>query len=242
MTAIELRGPSLALPLVARYAVAGAMAATARVWVAEVSGAIGEPALRRALSPEDLRYAGAAGSPTEARRRLLSRGGLRVLLGAALDLPPRDVPIVRSPGAAPTVALSGAPVVSVSHSGPWVLWALASAPIGLDVECARPGWIWEDVLEHCFSAEEISRLRRLTGAERDAACLRLWSLKESYLKATGDGLRRDPGSFSIWWPEGTPRLLDESGWSFAELDLGAGTASAIAMESGPKPLALWREE
>src|SRR6266508_3014595 len=168
MTAIEPCGPALALPLVARYAIAGVGGATGRVWVAEVSGAIGEPSLTRALSPEDLRYAGAAGSPTEARRRLLSRGGLRVLLGAALDRPPRDVPIVRAPGAAPTVALPGAPAVSVSHSGPWVLWALASLPIGVDVECARPGWIWEDVLEHCFSAEEISRLRRLTGAARDA--------------------------------------------------------------------------
>src|SRR5258706_1053592 len=105
MTAIEHCGPALALPLVARYAISGAVGVTGRVWVAEVGGTIGAPALRRALSPEDLRHAAAAGSPTEARRRLLSRGGLRVLLGAALELPPREVPIVRAPGAAPTVAL-----------------------------------------------------------------------------------------------------------------------------------------
>ena len=82
---------------------------------------------------------------------------------------------------------------NLSHSGSYSACVLADVPIGLDIQLDRayhPG-----ISSRCFTAEE---KKVLEGApSKDYAFSMLWSLKESYLKAMGCGLRRSMQSFSI---------------------------------------------
>lgn len=74
---------------------------------------------------------------------------------------------------------------SLSHSRSFAACAVSDTPVGIDLEGERP--MHEPVLRRCFSEQEQALIRR---ADRpDFAFIQLWTQKESYLKATGDGLR-----------------------------------------------------
>ena len=138
----------------------------------------------------------------ERLERLRAEGPRREMLGAEalllralrdwdgeLPLPPRIA--VREGGKPffPDLPL----FFSLSHSAPFVACALADFEIGLDIQArsaARPA-----LLRRCFSASERAFIE--TAPEPDAAFTRLWCLKESYVKALGEGLARSFASFSF---------------------------------------------
>jgi len=85
---------------------------------------------------------------------------------------------------------------NVSHSGQWVVAAVADADVGVDVERIRK--VPEGVAYRFFSEPE---KQMLDGAENEIEkahiFFTLWTLKESYLKAIGKGLTKSLSSFTI---------------------------------------------
>ncbi len=78
---------------------------------------------------------------------------------------------------------------NLSHSGHWVLCALARGRrLGVDVEREREGMEYVALAERFFCPREISLLA--TGPEPETCRLffKYWTLKEAYLKAEGSGL------------------------------------------------------
>ncbi len=82
---------------------------------------------------------------------------------------------------------------SLSHSGPFVACAIADHEIGLDVQARSKAH--EPLLRRCFSKEERQFVEE--SEDRDAAFTEIWCLKESYLKATGEGISRSMSGFSL---------------------------------------------
>ena len=85
----------------------------------------------------------------------------------------------------------GKPIVeglefSLAHSGNIVICAVSHAPIGCDVERLRKAP--NGVAERYFSDSERGYLSHFSGEEYDRAFFRLWTMKESYVKMTGEGL------------------------------------------------------
>lgn len=74
---------------------------------------------------------------------------------------------------------------SLSHTGETAACAVCDAPVGIDIEEERP--LRESVLRRCFSEEEQRLI--LESEHPSASFTELWTKKESYLKATGEGLR-----------------------------------------------------
>ena len=75
---------------------------------------------------------------------------------------------------------------SLSHSGDLVICAVSDKPIGCDVEEIRKAP--ERVAERYFSCREQEYLSRFFGEEYDRAFFRLWTMRESYVKMTGEGM------------------------------------------------------
>ena len=73
---------------------------------------------------------------------------------------------------------------SLSHSGDYVACAIADFEIGLDVQCIRP--ISMPLVSRFFSEDELGRLQN--SEHPDQIFTLLWSLRESYWKATGRGI------------------------------------------------------
>lgn len=74
---------------------------------------------------------------------------------------------------------------SLSHSGNYVACAISDYPVGVDLEAERP--LYDSLLHRVFSEKE--RQRILNSENTPASFTEAWTRKESFLKATGEGLR-----------------------------------------------------
>ncbi len=86
-----------------------------------------------------------------------------------------------------------------AHSGQWIVCAVDDAPVGVDIERVKS--VDFDIAKRFFSDEEYNALMNVNESERTDYFFRLWTLKESYLKAIGKGLRQSLGSFTIRYLE-----------------------------------------
>lgn len=120
------------------------------------------------------------------RMRMLTAGlMLRYALGARV----RDME--EGPHGKPF--LPEGPCFNLSHSGEYVLLGLSAHELGVDVE--RIAALRGRVAERCFCEEEL----RFLYAQEDPqeAFYRLWTAKESVMKATGLGFSLSPASFCV---------------------------------------------
>jgi 4'-phosphopantetheinyl transferase len=84
---------------------------------------------------------------------------------------------------------SPAPFLSIAHRGDAVVAAVADAPVGVDVEVARPTRSSADErAPWVLCAAERPAYDALAAADRPAALLMRWTLKEAWSKRDGRGL------------------------------------------------------
>ncbi|MFD3936202.1 4'-phosphopantetheinyl transferase family protein [Streptomyces sp. NPDC058611] len=135
--------------------------------------------------------------PVDALRYRASHVALRRVLAPYTGIAPRDLELVRSacpncggPEGRPVLAAPGRPVhFSLSHGAGLVAVAVASAPVGADVQRVPPAATVELCTGALHSAER-AELARYPGEERQAEFARIWTRKEAYLKGIGTGLCR----------------------------------------------------
>ncbi|MDQ0273721.1 4'-phosphopantetheinyl transferase family protein [Cytobacillus purgationiresistens] len=97
---------------------------------------------------------------------------------------------------------------NLSHSGNWVVCALDSYPVGIDIEEIRP--IDFSLANRFFSPKEVLELNVAPEGKKLSKFYALWTLKESYIKAVGKGLSIPLDSFSILTKNiDTPELSDK---------------------------------
>lgn len=132
------------------------------------------------------------------RGKLLSAGA-----GLLLDnmlrkygLRERDMRYVESEHGKP--ALVGHPEIhfSLSHSGNLVACAIGEVPLGVDVQTIATAR--ESLVNYTMSESEKAHLHTIEDmAGRNTYFTQLWTLKESYAKATGTGLTHDFPAFEV---------------------------------------------
>lgn len=99
---------------------------------------------------------------------------------------------VRAPGGKPFFLHTPGLHFSVSHSGSFWVCAMGDAPVGADVQEHRP-CRRAALSRRFFHPDEDAYLS--AGAYRDF--FPVWCAKESFVKYTGEGIRRDFSSFSV---------------------------------------------
>lgn len=82
---------------------------------------------------------------------------------------------------------------NLSHSGKWVACAVADAPVGIDIERKRA--IHPGMYRLCLTPEEQQKLLSFDGNPEEQF-LRIWTVKESFSKMRGDGLRCGMNQFA----------------------------------------------
>ena len=178
-----------------------------------------------------LRTVDLAGGPglDRACRDMLDRLGRR--RGAAFIL-------TADLGGKPRLLADGAPSpigVSRSHGGGIGLLALAEdGEIGVDIEPPRPVDDIDGIARAHMTVAEREWLLRQPPLQRDAAFLRLWTLKEAVVKATGEGLSRPLASVAIAigpWPSARLAFLDGDTrpWVLRSFALASGHVGALAV-------------
>jgi 4'-phosphopantetheinyl transferase len=132
-----------------------------------------------------------------AGRLLARRALLRRVVAEVSRCAPDQVQVLTGSGPR-TVRVPGLPpwYVSMSSSGAWAVLALASVPVGADLE-QLPGP--PDALQvsaHLLAAAEHAWIRA-GGPDAPERFLATWVRKEAVVKLTGEGLSRDLRSFVV---------------------------------------------
>ena len=115
------------------------------------------------------------------------------LLKTVLDT--EEFQIKKDPGGKPYVLDREDFFYNLSHSGRYVVIAWGSSEVGVDVQQHDPSVKAEAIAKRYFTLEEQSYIR---GNVR--RFYEVWTKKESYLKYTGEGLRKNMNSFSTISP------------------------------------------
>lgn len=159
---------------------------------------------------------------------IVGRALLREALSAyAPNTAPSDWSITLGPFGKPR--LRGSDLwCSISHTDALTAVALASSPVGIDVE--QPGSVSLAVVTEFYSSREQRALaRRPVARQREHATV-LWTLKEAYAKACE--LSLDEALRGVDFAPRRFRLRPgrPGGWRFAHPDLGADVVAAVALE------------
>jgi 4'-phosphopantetheinyl transferase len=139
-------------------------------------------------------------------------------------------------------------VFNVAHTKGMVICAVtAQGKLGVDVENVTRTVNHEDIAAHFFSAAEASWLRDCPSRERTERFLKLWILKEAFIKADGRGLSLPLDSFTIAiTPDGSATVSfgdaiedDPANWSMRHFLLVNNYAVALALRlAGGGPIAV----
>lgn len=125
--------------------------------------------------------------------------GAGIVLSAILKqygLNPREARLEYSLNGKASVA--GRPDVhfNLTHSGDFAAGVWGSGPVGIDIE--KIGRVRERVARRFFHEGEYRYMEEMEeGQQRQEAFFRLWVLKESFMKATGLGMKLPLNSFEI---------------------------------------------
>jgi len=137
------------------------------------------------LSPDEKLRADKYRQQKDTHRFIVSRGAQRIILGRYLNHPPAELKFVLGDNKKPyLMSRTGEAILyNLSHSGDWIVLAVATMPVGADVEQIDHAFPFQDILADNFSGEEAKFIG--TSPER---FFMLWTRKEAILKATGQGL------------------------------------------------------
>ena len=107
---------------------------------------------------------------------------------------------------------------SLSHSGRYVAFAVSDSPVGVDIE--RTGRI-AGIAERVMTPSEYDEMiGTVSEDDREDVLCRMWTAKESYMKALGTGFRLPPESFRVLY--GHDIRCPDSGMCIQELDAPDG--------------------
>ena len=169
-------------------------AGAVHLWLCRADYATGNEALRARykalLSSDELKLCERIRNARQQHSALLTRVLVRTVLSQYVSIEPEAWRFAADARHKPCIANPRSTMrFNLSHSRDWIVCAVgAGFELGVDVEYCHPD---RDVLrlaKRFFSPEEFASLRLLSAQQRIARFYDYWTLKESWLKATGLGI------------------------------------------------------
>ncbi|MBD2667010.1 4'-phosphopantetheinyl transferase [Richelia sinica FACHB-800] len=201
---------------------------------------------RETLSSDEITRAERFYFPEHRQQFIVGRGSLRNILGRYLGVSPSAVEFDYQPRGKPFLAdkfaVSGLRF-NLSHSQDLALCGVSyQQPIGVDLEYMRQLSDLESLAKRFFLPAEYELVASLPPEQKQQVFFRYWTCKESYLKATGDGLVQLE-QVAISLTNLDPAKLGVPGeWSLEELVPADNFAAAVAVAGQIINLQCWQYE
>jgi 4'-phosphopantetheinyl transferase len=208
--------------------------------------------LRAALSPAELRRADRFYFHLHRARFIAGRGQLRTILGKYLGIAPSELKFAYGPHGKPELAGKEADSglrFNLAHCENLALIAVTDGQrIGVDLERIRVMPDVGDLVSRFFSAPESAAFHALPEAQKPDAFFNLWTRKEAWLKASGEGISRYLNQVEVTFLPGEPaRIMSlppstvpQVAWSLGDLRPVEQFAAAIAVEGESAACQCWR--
>ncbi|MFC7545967.1 4'-phosphopantetheinyl transferase family protein [Plantactinospora sp. GCM10030261] len=186
------------------------------------------------------RHRAADHGPVPARRFVVARGAVRVLLGRYLGRPPAALRWRTGRWGKPALVDPEAPRFNLTHTAGVALLAVSrTRAVGVDLDRRRAGLPAAALAGRYFPAGE----RGLVRSGGPDAFLRLWVRKEAWVKAAGDRMTRGL-VLPVAGPGPVLAVRDPAGripgdWTLRDLPAPPGYAACVAL-AGSRPFdPLW---
>lgn len=199
------------------------------------------PQLKRLLSLDEKIRAQRFIFEQHRKSYIISRGILRVLLGRYMNKAADQIDFRYGHKGKPFLSLKiKSPIIffNISHTKDLVLYAFASCRwIGVDVEYVQTSVGINEIAKRYFHFNEVKMLRQAATEKRNQIFYELWTCKEAYLKATGEGLsglekveilKTNDDNISIKRHDPVDNELSE--WRFYQLEPKPGYTGALVIK------------
>jgi 4'-phosphopantetheinyl transferase len=215
------------------------------VWLANVPAARAHLAeFMAVLAPEERERAARFRFEQHRERSQIARGMLRLLLARYIEQEAGALRFTYNAHGKPE--LPGAGVhFNTSHSGDYVVVGFTrTGAVGVDIEQVRGDIARRDeIAQRHFAPGEQAQLSALPERERARAFFDLWTRKEAFVKARGDGLFSGLDQFETLLAE--PRVLTVRGapaadWWMSELPAVADYAGAVVVNAAVCQAHFWK--
>ncbi|NPD46264.1 MULTISPECIES: 4'-phosphopantetheinyl transferase superfamily protein [unclassified Lentimicrobium] len=134
--------------------------------------------------------------PADKQRSLMGDLMVRKFYSQKLNQNPKEIDFEYTEHQKPLLKNVDGEYFNISHSGNYVVVAFSDKPVGIDVELIKKDR--RNIAERFFTPSEIIDMNAAgTEEEQIKYFYQLWTLKESYMKAIGDGLTMSLSSFSF---------------------------------------------
>ena len=182
------------------------------------------------ISRDERRRADRFRSRSDAGKFIVARGNLRFILGRYAGLPPGDLEFLLSPYGKPSLGNPGeSPALrfNMADSGNIALAAITRGrDVGIDLELMNPLIDISAVALRCFCGAEMDLLGATPADRWVNVFFTLWTRKEAYIKARGEGMSLDLKAIDV---SAVPATLDRR-WVLDDLETGIGYRGAIAVD------------
>jgi 4'-phosphopantetheinyl transferase len=221
------------------------------VWAASLLVSLeAQREFERSLAPDERERAARFHFPIHRARFIAGRGLLRKLLGNYLGMEPRSLEFSYGPQGKPALRGSEATFhFNLAHSEDILLVAITrSGIVGVDVEQVRVLADVEELVARFFSATECAQFGNLPVEQKPLGFFNLWTRKEAWLKATGEGITHLLNQVEVsFLPSEPARLLrlpqaylNTTSWSLYELAPRPGFVGALAFAGDAPAIHCWR--
>ena len=176
-------------------------------------------------------------------RFIAGRCAIRILLGHYLKLKPQKLTFAYGSAGKPFLtssALDRHVHFNFTHSDNVALLAVTrTEPVGIDIERLDSLNDLDAIMTQVASPEERHRFCGLEGMEKRVAFFKLWTRKEAWLKATGNGITQLLTSVEVTFLPGEPARLirvpigseTPSFWRLYDVPTPTGFAGALCIQT-----------
>ncbi len=218
---------------------------TVHVWLFRLDGPVWtDLAWEQSLSKEEVDRSKKFKFKMDRLRFIARRGILRLLLSRYSETPPAEI-IYRTNPHGKLSLPSGHISFNLSSSQDRIAYAFVlEQDIGVDLEQVRPLPDLVRLAERWFSPEERAGLFALPADLQPGAFFHIWTQKEAFIKARGDGLSYPLKDFSVSAEPDKPAQLlsvknvseESRAWKMANgvFEEGWRVAVCVRMEAGPQ--------
>jgi 4'-phosphopantetheinyl transferase len=179
-----------------------------------------EPATEDLLDEEERRRASRFVFDKDRRRFVAAHSATRTILGGFLNVDPASLRFAVAGRGKPRVI--DPPIdlrFNLSHAGERALLAVAlGREVGVDIEARRVLSNPMQVAKRVFTAAEREHLQELPASGFEDVFFRLWTRKESFIKARGDGMQFPLRGFEVSAAIEGPQLLLSCAAEPADMD------------------------
>lgn len=164
---------------------------------------------------------------------IISQGGMRIILSLYLQIPVGEVKIGRHDKGKPFSLDDHHLFFNNTNSGEYVLYAFSrSGEVGIDLENHRPLDDLEEMIVKNNSQKEQEWINKKPEL-RSERFFKLWTVKEAYVKAIGEGMRLPPEDLEFSIEQKLFRLssvkgvFEQDDWLISDLDVPEGYVGTL---------------